>query len=161
MPSLSVAWQWILTMCSTSVLTSLPAGYHLTIDPQLATHWPWLNRLVLPLPPPRPWYRDRVENIVSDSSCIVTGWFIATATCFPNLCLATDYFSCESIQAFSSVTISIWIYVNINRHCLRILSDIILVSCVCVCVRRGVISQRCQYQDQGSANYGPRAVSVS
>jgi hypothetical protein len=35
---LSVAWQRIPAMSSASVLTWLPAGYHLAADHQLATH---------------------------------------------------------------------------------------------------------------------------
>jgi hypothetical protein len=39
MSSLVVAWQRIPTLSSASVLTSLSAGYQLTTDPQLTTHW--------------------------------------------------------------------------------------------------------------------------
>jgi hypothetical protein len=41
--SLGVAWQRIPTMSSASLLTSLPAGCHLTTGPQLAAHWLWLS----------------------------------------------------------------------------------------------------------------------
>jgi hypothetical protein len=37
--SLGVAWQWIATVFSASVPTSLSAGHNLTSGPQLATHW--------------------------------------------------------------------------------------------------------------------------
>jgi hypothetical protein len=43
MPSITVAWQWIPTVSSASVPTSLPAGHHLTTGPQRATHWLWLT----------------------------------------------------------------------------------------------------------------------
>jgi hypothetical protein len=39
MPSLVISWQWIPTVPFTSMPTSLSAGHHLTIGPQLATHW--------------------------------------------------------------------------------------------------------------------------
>jgi hypothetical protein len=42
MSSLGVAWQRISTMPLATVLTSLPADYHLTAGPKVATHWLWL-----------------------------------------------------------------------------------------------------------------------
>jgi hypothetical protein len=43
MLSLAVTWQRIATTSSVSVLTSLPSGYHLTADPQLAAYFLWLT----------------------------------------------------------------------------------------------------------------------
>jgi hypothetical protein len=97
------SWPYFTVSDSRLPFSSLPTTRRATVevfDPASTRDW-WSEALTRLVASSYNLSTDRIENIFSNSSSIVTCWFVAAETCLLRRGLATAAFICSTILAFS------------------------------------------------------------